>query len=114
MHKCSSWASFGAMKSSNPNMSRIPMKPSVAWRTALFRATIDFEPEFPPMVEACWLFTSAWLCTDSFESELRVPEPRLRRNLISFLMRLDLIVSPFKTVCSSYNRRNRSAVESFR
>ena len=30
-----------------------PIKPSVACRTALFKAAIDFEPEFPPIVDAC-------------------------------------------------------------
>lgn len=53
------------------------MNPSVAWRTALFNATMDLEPELPPIVDACWLLTSTWLWTDSLESELSVPEPRL-------------------------------------
>lgn len=38
-------------------MSRIPIKPSVAWRTALLRAAmdlLDLEPAVPT-VEACWL-----------------------------------------------------------
>lgn len=73
------------MGSSKPNISRIPMKPSVAWRTALLSAAIDLldlEPAVPAVL-ACWLSTSAWLCTDSFESELSVPsvepsvEPRV-------------------------------------
>jgi hypothetical protein len=62
-------------------MSNIPMNPSVAWRTALFRMAMDLrlfcEPAVP-MVEAppWWLLTvsSRWLFTDSFESELMVPE----------------------------------------
>lgn len=59
-------------------MSKIPMDPSVAclaMLTALLRAAIDlldFEPAVP-IVEACWLATSAWLCTESFESLLNVP-----------------------------------------
>ncbi|KDR05711.1 hypothetical protein L798_04623 [Zootermopsis nevadensis] len=45
------------VRSSKPNMSRIPIKPSVAWRTALLRAAmdlLDLEPAVPT-VEACWL-----------------------------------------------------------
>lgn len=41
--------------SSNPNISKIPMEPSVAWRTALFKAAIDLldlEPAVPT-VDAC-------------------------------------------------------------
>lgn len=44
MHRCSNWLGFG---SSKPNMSRIPMKPSVACRTALFNAVMLLEP-VPP------------------------------------------------------------------
>jgi hypothetical protein len=43
--------------SSKPNISRIPMNPSVAWRTALLRAAMDLLDLDPavPTVEACWL-----------------------------------------------------------
>lgn len=110
MQRCSSWASFG---SSNPNMSRIPIKPSVACRTALFNAAIDFEPEFPPTVDACWLFTSTWLWTDSLESELRVPLPSLIRNVgIKNQNMFCARFLPFQTVSSTYNSRNSSAVQS--
>lgn len=66
------------MGSSNPNMSKIPIDPSVACLamfTALFRAAmdlLDLEPAVP-MVDACWLATSAWLWTESLESLLNVP-----------------------------------------
>ncbi len=54
---CSSLLGF---PSSNPNMSRMPMNPSVAWRTALFSRAIDLadflEPAVPT-VEAWWLAT---------------------------------------------------------
>lgn len=65
-------------------MSKIPMEPSVACLamfTALLRAAIDlldFEPAVP-IVEACWLVTSAWLCTESLESLLNVPNVELSR-----------------------------------
>jgi hypothetical protein len=45
--------------SSNPNISKIPINPSVACLTALFKAAIDlldFDPAVPT-VEACWLAT---------------------------------------------------------
>ena len=48
IHKCSSWL---GLLSSNPNMSRIPMNPSVACRTALFKIAMDLldflEPDVP-------------------------------------------------------------------
>lgn len=51
--------------SSNPNMSRIPMKPSVACFTALFNTLIDLDALDPavPTVEACWDATSPWWWT---------------------------------------------------
>lgn len=41
--------------SSKPNMSKIPIEPSVAWRTALLRAAMDLDDFDPavPTVEAC-------------------------------------------------------------
>lgn len=49
------------LTSSNPNMSRMPMNPSVAWRTAELSTVIDLEDLAPlePMVDACWLPVSA-------------------------------------------------------
>lgn len=65
-------------------MSSMPMDPSVACLamfTALLRAAIDLldlEPAVPT-VDACWLVTSAWLCTESLESLLKVPSVELIR-----------------------------------
>lgn len=51
MQRCSSCPNLG---SSKPNMSRMPMKPSVACLTALFKAAIDLLPALvAPMVDAC-------------------------------------------------------------
>lgn len=66
-------------------MSRMPMKPSVACRTAVLSTAIerlDLEPAVPT-VDACWLITSAWLCTESFESELSVPDMHSRLRLLA-------------------------------
>ncbi len=68
-------------------MSRIPMNPSVACRTAVLRTAIerlDFEPAVPT-VDACWLATSAWLWTESLESELSVPDIHSRLRLLARL-----------------------------
>lgn len=79
--------------SSKPNMSRMPMKPSVACLTALLSAAIDFELFDPavPTVDACWLATSAWLWTDSFELEERVP--KVEPSLFKLFARLTMVAT---------------------
>lgn len=44
-----------------------------------------------PMVEACWLVTSAWLWTDSLESDERVP--RVEPSLFKLLARLTIVAT---------------------
>lgn len=55
-------ANILTLLASNPNMSRMPMKPSVACLTAEFKTVIDLDAFTPPdpMVEACWLLFSRW------------------------------------------------------
>ena len=87
-------SSLEGLESSNPNMSRMPMNPSVEQcLTALLRRAmdlLDFLEPAVPTVDATWLATSK--CCDSLESELMVPE-RGPTGLLRLLARLTIVAT---------------------